>query len=962
MKVKAHTCFIGETGYANHARNFFTALNRLTEVKVRNFTVGKTWDKLENAHDNEWYLTQEHKDMLVQQVLFDHGERADYPIYAYDKDYQPDINITLETVNHHLFHDNHNGYNIGYNVWETTRYPDNFFELIKKYDEFWVPTQWQATCLSDQGYPKDKIKIIPEAVDGNVFKPISQKRPGKFRFVVCGRWDYRKATEEIIRNFLKEFEQDDVELILNVDNPHAKDGLTTEQRLEKLGLNHPKIKIVHFLSRDEYVDLLQNAHVFISCARSEGWNLPLIEAMACGIPSLYSDWGGQLEFASGRGIPVDCNGCKPAANPDNGTFEGDFPGVYCEPDWEDFRSALRQVYWNIDEFDRAAKKHSVEIRTQFTWENAAKIAYKELKKIEPNKVDRELELVRREIITDNIYGKFFEVEKDDLVMDIGAHVGTFSEQALNAGAKLVVALEPDKINYEKLKGLQTKHPISKLVIMNKACAGTPFVEFVSDGINSRVEAGGKHVPACNFKMITDYSGIGGRSHIDFLKMDCEGGEFHVFDDYERLKKKIKKMVTEVHLVNEDARIDFLLFIKKLKKDGIKYVITSVDGVDITNTIFNKLDYYQQVLFYTRFDGKSLNPTKVEYSYTDGATVEIKGGEDVEHDVKFFTPDLDLIYGTKLRPNHWGKLNAKYYVDLLIEVDGDFIDTLLKDKTVWIDFDTASLGDTLAWMPYAEEFRKKHECKVITTSKYTDLFDYPEIDMRTHEANVECDAKFKLGYYFDDRDMAPRDPRTIGLQETACDILGLEYKEIKPKLIDVDIHTDPEAEKLPVAIATQSTSQCKYWTKEGWEAVVDYLKEDGRSVFCIDQHHTFGGKGVINTIPSNVLDMTGDVDLKTRMSQIKGCGFFIGLGSGLSWLAWACDVPVILISGFSEPFAEFDTPYRVINKNVCHGCWNDPELKFDKNDWNWCPRNKNFECSTSITPEMVIDQIKNFTNK
>jgi len=118
---------------------------------------------------------------------------------------------------------------------------------------------------------------------------------------------------------------------------------------------------------------------------------------------------------------------------------------------------------------------------------------------------------------------------------------------------------------------------------------------------------------------------------------------------------------------------------------------------------------------------------------------------------------------------------------------------------------------------------------------------------------------------------------------------------------------------------------------------------------------------MNHIPRNAEDVTGDVDLKTRMRQIKASDFFIGLGSGLSWLAWACDVPVVLISGFSEPFAEFDTPYRVINKNVCHGCWNDPELKFDKNDWNWCPRNKNFECSTSITPEIVIKEIKKIKN-
>ena len=187
MKVKAHTCLIGETGYANHARSFFTALNKLTPVKVRNFTVGKTWNGLDGSHDKEWYLTDEHKEMLVQQILFDGDKRTDYPIYSYDENYIPDINITLETVNHHIFHDNHEGYNIGYNVWETTEYPANFLSLIQKYDEFWVPTKWQKDCLAKQGYPAGRIKVIPEAVDPDVFKPSGKTHDGKFRFLLFVR-------------------------------------------------------------------------------------------------------------------------------------------------------------------------------------------------------------------------------------------------------------------------------------------------------------------------------------------------------------------------------------------------------------------------------------------------------------------------------------------------------------------------------------------------------------------------------------------------------------------------------------------------------------------------------------------------------------------------------------------------------------------------------------------------------
>jgi autotransporter strand-loop-strand O-heptosyltransferase len=105
-------------------------------------------------------------------------------------------------------------------------------------------------------------------------------------------------------------------------------------------------------------------------------------------------------------------------------------------------------------------------------------------------------------------------------------------------------------------------------------------------------------------------------------------------------------------------------------------------------------------------------------------------------------------------------------------------------------------------------------------------------------------------------------------------------------------------------------------------------------------------------------------LQEVINEFATCEFFVGLGSGLSWLAWACELPVVLISGFSEKWAEtkLDT-YRVINEDVCHGCFNWDRL--DAGDWNWCPKykgtNRQFECSKQITSEMVINEINKIIN-
>ena len=79
--------------------------------------------------------------------------------------------------------------------------------------------------------------------------------------------------------------------------------------------------------------------------------------------------------------------------------------------------------------------------------------------------------------------------------------------------------------------------------------------------------------------------------------------------------------------------------------------------------------------------------------------------------------------------------------------------------------------------------------------------------------------------------------------------------------------------------------------------------------------------------------------------------FIGISSGLSWLAWAAGVKSIIISGFTDENLEpTKNISRLINKEVCNNCWG--KYEFDPGDWNWCPVNKDtekqFECSKSIT--------------
>ena len=386
IKIYAHGSYVGNTGYNQHTRDFFRHLSKHTKIKLRNFTIGNSWKGYNlTPHDGEYYFNDTDKEILYEQILWDNkgeGKRSDYKIYPHEsKDFVQDLNIVLCETNHHIFYDEYQGPKIGYNVWESTLQPQNYFNKLLEFDELWVPSKWQRDCTIAQGYPEDKIKVVPEGVDVNTFYPddtvTHPLTKDKFTFFLAGRWDYRKSIKEIIETFIKTFDKNEpVELIVSVDNPFSNDGLkTTEERLKHYGLEDNRIKILHFPPREEYIRLLKSCSVFVSCARSEGWNLPLIEAMACGTPSIYSDCSGQLEFAEGNGIPVRISHELPVSASTYNHFNENV-GNYYEPDFNDLGEKMMSVYGDYKKYKESALVESEQIREDFNWENIALIGLK----------------------------------------------------------------------------------------------------------------------------------------------------------------------------------------------------------------------------------------------------------------------------------------------------------------------------------------------------------------------------------------------------------------------------------------------------------------------------------------------------------------------------------------------------------------------------------------------------------
>lgn len=367
--------------------------------------------------------------------------------------------------------------------------------------------------------------------------------------------------------------------------------------------------------------------------------------------------------------------------------------------------------------------------------------------------------------------------------------------------------------------------------------------------------------------------------------------------------------------------------------------------------------------------------KINITFIDGAKVEILGVNEKTYRVEFIDSKRNICeYSTNIKNNCWCSVSKKYYIDWLIRIytDNELIHEerlSLVDKDVYINIDSSALGDTIAWMPIADEFRKKHRCKLHLLTYKNSLFidQYPEINfLKPGTLLPDFYANYSIGLYYKDGDkinydMNPVDFGKVSLQNIAASILGLEPIEVKPRLKETPY--DSTIFGKYVVIAPHASAHAKYWNyPNGWQIVIDYLNSIGYKVVMItseplnDEWHDSKLGGTLK----NVVDKTGKIPLDDRMVDIKNAKLFIGLGSGLSWLSWALGTKTMLISGFSEPYTEFNDCIRISTPHpfTCTGCFNKHRL--DAGDWEWCPEFKNtarmFECTKTITPEMIINEI------
>lgn len=1087
LKVRAHTCYLGKSGYSAHARSFFRELSKSTDLRVRNYT----WD------DDLSYLDQVDLSILDTITLTNQdGTKQDWPISEIlhqfnwkNKDnlgFQPDIDIVLMDMHHYYFYEEYSAkIKIAYTVWESTQLPEDFFNQLLKFDQLWVVSEWHKKVAVAQGFPKEKVIVIHEGVDWSLKSNDLHNQFDKFTFMFFGRWDYRKSVPEIVKAWLEAFSnEEDVELILSADNPYSIDGFkSTEERLEHYNLIDDRIKVKHFLTRAEYEEFLRRGHIFISCARSEGWNIPLIEAVASGTPSIYSDWGAQLEFMQEKGEPVKILEERPAKLGADLGFADATPGNYCEPDFNHLKEVLIDCFKNWESKKKKAIQEADLIWKKFNWKRIAQEATYELNKLVNMTSNKEIAIIMSHADTDQkldlLEESILALKAQGLDVLISSHIDLpptiydlvnwvvidkenpiiYSEEYSKyssttpihwidyPGFRLTYPLEFNHgyaalrlimsgLGIAKTHGYKIAHFINydytiadpEVIKLHKTLLETSdLVSYSWGGIMDSMNTGLFSARVAELESaissITSkeayFSWEGKVILEDVLYAACENYGLDIvlldIDTINTEKNHLNQVILPAYptvdtRVQSDAycylaqfnqtkylcligseKVDVLVDIKSCEST-INLIIlpgeiiaipvsTSrlAQGVDLNfpnlginyhyNTLSRPAELHElaENHIHQLFDQKSEFTYNI--SYLNGPLVEILGSNDQVFKVEFINNLTNqVIYGTQINTNCWTACTIKYFIDWKIRIthlgtleviEEDFN---LVDKKVLISIESSALGDSIAWFQYIEEFRKIHNCKVVVSTFKNSLFkhSYPELEfIEPGEIIDGIYTHYQIGWFYGDEDkvnldMHPCDFKNQPLQKTASDILGLDWKQLRP-LIKVD-NEESTRDKEYVCIGVNSTSQAKYWNNpEGWQKLTNWFISRGFEVISV---------GVESNGHMDNWDPIGSIraitSLESTINLIKNCRYFIGLGSGLSWLAWALETPTILISGFSLPYTEMEDDWviRIFKGGICTGCFNTTRL--NAGDWNWCPSHKGthrqFECTTKITAGQVIDEI------
>jgi glycosyltransferase involved in cell wall biosynthesis len=259
---------------------------------------------------------------------------------------------------------------IAYSFFELNKMNDIKKHHLSQCDKVIVTSEW-AKSIVESELPNSRTYVAPLGVDHTIFYPTNEPQD-KFIIFNCGKWEIRKGHDIILEVFQKAFpDNQDVELWMMTQNPVA-----SPEYNKKWNDYYRQDFRVNLLDRVQTHRQLAQVMNQTSCgffpSRAEGWNLELLEMMACGKPVVTTNYASHTQFCTSE----NSISFKPTK------LEEAFDGTYFkggDGEWasldnlkDNFIEALRSLYevWKTNK--TILNQHGVISAQKLNWMNTAK--------------------------------------------------------------------------------------------------------------------------------------------------------------------------------------------------------------------------------------------------------------------------------------------------------------------------------------------------------------------------------------------------------------------------------------------------------------------------------------------------------------------------------------------------------------------------------------------------------------
>src|SRR3990172_2289083 len=342
-------------------------------------------------------------------------------------------NLPVDYFVHHDYQHNFNevslpaeGKFIAVRTWDFGKFPLNCVEKInEECDQLWVHSNWVKKQAIKSGIYSQKVKVIPLGIDENIFKHVGEKyhlpTEKNFKFIFVGATVLRKGIDILLQAYGQAFSpEEDVCLVIK---DHSKDVFYSGIKYKKEILNlvndksYPElIYIDKFLSTEELASLYRACDVGVFPYRAEGFSIPILETMACGVPSIVPNFGACLDFCTPSNsflVPV-----KRINVPVKGTFMINTLGLreeveevdFCEMSVDILASFLiKAFHTSNDELKRKSSAGVQVAHNNFKWSNSIAQIKKHLENLDEYKTPLRLRIKRIEMLKNR---KKFEIAKE----------------------------------------------------------------------------------------------------------------------------------------------------------------------------------------------------------------------------------------------------------------------------------------------------------------------------------------------------------------------------------------------------------------------------------------------------------------------------------------------------------------------------------------------------------------------